>query len=184
MTQQWKNLSAIQEIWVQSLCWEDPLEEEMPTHFSMLAWRIPWTEEPDRLQSMGSQRVRHDWATSLSPDPSAGRCYTFAQSGRSNSPWKSGSNWAKGKPGMPILSQTACPTDHSVGNYLLYSSPHTHTHRHTHLRCGQSTCPSFTCRPVFTAHLSPRGQGSYESSKTYNVSILNVCTRDWSETKS
>ena len=68
---------------------------------------------------------------------------------------------------------------------ITYSTHHhTHTHRHTHLRCGQSTCPSFTYRPVFTAHLSPRGQGSYESSKTYNVSILNVCTRDWSETKS
>ena len=45
---------------------EDPLEKEMATHSSILAWRIPWTEEPGRLQSMGSQRVGHDWATSLS----------------------------------------------------------------------------------------------------------------------
>ena len=44
---------------------EDPLEKEMATHSSTLAWKIPWTEEPGRLQSMGSQRVRHDWATSL-----------------------------------------------------------------------------------------------------------------------
>ena len=43
--------------------WEDPLEKEMATHSSILAWEIPWTEEPGRLQSMGSQRVRHDWAT-------------------------------------------------------------------------------------------------------------------------
>ena len=58
-----KNLPAMQEIQemqVQSLGWEDPLQEGMATHFSILAWRIPWTEEPDRLQSMGSQRVRHD----------------------------------------------------------------------------------------------------------------------------
>ena len=48
-----------QEIWVPSLGWEDPLEEEMATHFSILAWRIPWTEELGRLQSMGSQRVEH-----------------------------------------------------------------------------------------------------------------------------
>ena len=48
------------EMWVQSLGQEDPLEEGMITHFSILAWRIPWTEEPGRLQSIGSQRVRHD----------------------------------------------------------------------------------------------------------------------------
>ena len=47
------------------LGWEDPLEKEMAIHSSTLAWNIPWTEEPDRLQSMGSQRVGHNWATSL-----------------------------------------------------------------------------------------------------------------------
>ena len=47
------------ETWVQSLGWEDPLEEEMAIHSSILAWRIPWTEEPGGLQSMDSQRVRH-----------------------------------------------------------------------------------------------------------------------------
>ena len=53
----------MQEIWVQSLGQEDPLEKEMATHFSILAWRIPRTEESGGLQSMGSQRVRHDLAT-------------------------------------------------------------------------------------------------------------------------
>ena len=48
---------AMQETWVQSQGWEDPLEKEMATHSSILAWRIPWTEEPGGLQSMGSQRV-------------------------------------------------------------------------------------------------------------------------------
>ena len=48
---------------IQSLGWEDPLEEEMAIHSSILAWKIPWTEEPGGLQSMRSQRVRHDWAT-------------------------------------------------------------------------------------------------------------------------
>ena len=56
----------MQETQVQSLVWEDPLEKEMATHSSILAWRIPWTEDPDGLQSMGSQRVRYGWATSLS----------------------------------------------------------------------------------------------------------------------
>ena len=51
---------AMQEAWVRSLGWEDPLEKEMATLSSILAWRIPWTQEPGRLQSMGSQRVRHD----------------------------------------------------------------------------------------------------------------------------
>ena len=57
-----KNLPALQETWVRSLGWEDPLKKEMATHSSILAWRIPCTEEPDRLQSMGSQR-RHNLAT-------------------------------------------------------------------------------------------------------------------------
>ena len=51
---------AMWESWVRSLGWEDPLEEEMATHSSTLAWRILWTEEPSRLQSTGLQRVRHD----------------------------------------------------------------------------------------------------------------------------
>ena len=55
-----KNLPALQETWVQSLGWEDPLEKEMATHTSILARRIPWWEEPGRLQSMGWKRVRHD----------------------------------------------------------------------------------------------------------------------------
>ena len=59
-----KNLPAMQETSFQSLGWEDPLEKEMATHSSILAWRILWTEEASGLQSMGSQRVRHDSATS------------------------------------------------------------------------------------------------------------------------
>ena len=55
-----KNLPAVQETQVWSLGWEDLLEKGMATHSSVLAWRIPWTEEPDGLQFTGSQRVRHD----------------------------------------------------------------------------------------------------------------------------
>ena len=55
-----KNPPAVQETWVRSLGWEDPLEEDMATHSSILAWRIPWSDEPGGLQSMGSQRVRHN----------------------------------------------------------------------------------------------------------------------------
>ena len=54
-------------MWVRSLGWEDPLEEEMATHSSILAWRIPWTEEPSRLQSTGSQESGHDLATKPPP---------------------------------------------------------------------------------------------------------------------
>ena len=63
MAQTIKNPPAMQETRVQSLGWEDALEEDMATHSSILAWRIPGMEEPGGLQSMGSQRVRHDWAT-------------------------------------------------------------------------------------------------------------------------
>ena len=55
-----KNLPAVQETWVRSLGWEDPLEKEMETHSSILAWKISWTEEPGGLQSMGLQTVGHD----------------------------------------------------------------------------------------------------------------------------
>ena len=58
-----KNLLAMQETWVWSLGWDDPLQKGMATYSSILAWRIPWPEEPGRLQSMGSQRVRHNWTT-------------------------------------------------------------------------------------------------------------------------
>ena len=60
MAQPVKNLAAVQETRVQTLDRGDPLEKRMPTHSSLLAWGIPWTEEPGSLQSMGSQRVGHD----------------------------------------------------------------------------------------------------------------------------
>ena len=60
VAQRLKCLPGMQETRVQSLDWEDPLEKEMATHSSTLAWRIPWREEHGRLQSMGSQRVGHD----------------------------------------------------------------------------------------------------------------------------
>ena len=60
MAQTVKHLPTMWETWVQSLDQEVPLEKEMATHSSILAWKIPWTEEPGRLQSMGSQRVGHN----------------------------------------------------------------------------------------------------------------------------
>ena len=60
MGQTVKNLPAVQETWVPSLGLEDPLEKEIATHSSILAWKISWTEEPGGLQSMGSQRVGHN----------------------------------------------------------------------------------------------------------------------------
>ena len=58
-----ENLPAVQKTWVRSLGQEDPLEKGMATHSSILAWRIPWTEKPGQLQSMGLQRVKQDCAT-------------------------------------------------------------------------------------------------------------------------
>ena len=68
-----KNLPAMQETWVQFLGQEDPLEKGMATHSSILAWRIPWTEEPGGLQSIEVQRVRYDLVTTLL----SGRGVTF-----------------------------------------------------------------------------------------------------------
>ena len=66
VTQKVKRLSTMRETWVRSLGREDALEKEMATHSSTLAWKIPWMGDPGRLQFMRLQRVRHDWATSLS----------------------------------------------------------------------------------------------------------------------
>ena len=60
MAQRVDCLPAMRETWVRSLSWNDPLEKEMATHSSILAWKTSWTEEPGGLQSMGSQRVRHN----------------------------------------------------------------------------------------------------------------------------
>ena len=60
VTQREKHLPIVWETWVRSLGQKDPLEKEMATHSSILAWKIPWTEEPGGLQSVGLQRVRHD----------------------------------------------------------------------------------------------------------------------------
>ena len=90
-----KHLSTMWETRVWSLGWEDPLEKEMAIHSSTIAWKIPWVEEPGRLQSMGLQRVRHDWATSRSRPPfgslicflSLWVCFCFVKSS-SVSPFK------------------------------------------------------------------------------------------------
>ena len=63
VAQKIKNLLAVQETWIQYLGWDDPLEKEIATHSSILALKIPWTEEPGRLLFIGLQRVGHDWAT-------------------------------------------------------------------------------------------------------------------------
>ena len=56
-------MQEAQETWVPSWGWEDPLKQEMATHSSILSWNVPWTEEPGRLQSMGSERIGHGWVT-------------------------------------------------------------------------------------------------------------------------
>ena len=78
-----KNLPVMQETqgtWLWSLSLEDPLEEGMTTHSSILAWRIPWTEEPEGLWSIGSQRVGHDWSDWA-------HVYTYSESRKSNYIW-------------------------------------------------------------------------------------------------
>ena len=80
MAQLVKNLPATQEIkevQVQSLGWEDPLEQETATHCGILTWKVPWTEEPGEPQSKGSQRVGHDWAQAHSPQLAQIKCSHF-----------------------------------------------------------------------------------------------------------
>ena len=76
---------------VQSLSWEDPLQEEMATHFSIFVWEIPWTEEPGGLHSMGSQRVRHEWAFTHARIQPSTTHMIFPSLGPPRLPWKAGS---------------------------------------------------------------------------------------------
>ena len=75
-------MQGMQETQVQSPGQEDPLEEDMATHSSTLAWRIPWTEEPGGLQSMGSQRVGHDWSSLAHMHVKMNKTLPFAREGR------------------------------------------------------------------------------------------------------
>ena len=88
VAQRLKRLPPMWETWVQSLGREEALEKEMVTHSSIFAWRIPWTEKPGRLQSMGSQRVGHDWATSLTLLFLKVGCLIDDYHASSVSPWK------------------------------------------------------------------------------------------------
>ena len=85
-----KKLLAIRETWVWSLGQEDPLVKEMAAHSSVLAWKIPWTEEPGRLQSMGLQRLGYDWATSLTYLTPCGQTYVLLTT---SSPLQAPVNW-------------------------------------------------------------------------------------------
>ena len=101
---------------VRSLGREDPLEKEMATHCNILAWRIPWTEEPGRLQSMGWQRVRHDWATSPSTKQYTKDFPLFSHLG------------------LLKISHQKCQGEHlkyQCRSVSPWGKTHTHTHTHT-----------------------------------------------------
>ena len=89
-----KSQPVVQEAWVSSLGWEDPLEEEMATYSSNFAWKIPWMEEPVRLQSMGLQRVRHDWVTNTHTHTHTHTSKEIYYSRNQNSPYLKDQAWA------------------------------------------------------------------------------------------
>ena len=94
------------ETWVRSLQWEDPLEEEMATHSSVLTWRIPWTEEPVRLQSMGLQRVGHNWACTHVYTASNTKYYNFTNAIKQMTSKVSFKNKSKGRRGKsPMIDE-------------------------------------------------------------------------------
>ena len=87
-----KGLSTMRETRVRPLSWENPLEKEMAIHSSTIAWKIPWTEDPGRLQSVGSQGVGHDWANSLSLSLSY-MAFTMLRSEKAMAPHSSTLAW-------------------------------------------------------------------------------------------
>ena len=114
----------MQDIWVRSLGWEDPLGKGMGTHSSILAWRIPWTDEFGRLQSMGSQRVGHDWATNTFTSPGLSfRMQDLVP-------------WLGNKPGPPGLGAWSLShwTTREVSTFVNYFN--------SHLVLCRSVCPA------------------------------------------
>ena len=141
VAQRVKRLPTMQETRVRSLCWEDPLEKEMATHSSILAWKIPWTEELGWLLSMGSQ-WGHDWATSLSLSLSLlvhekTDVQTFLET-KDNVDFLYISDelsfWLLGPKTKGVLTfRKVTQRDYLNGWYSSQlSSSHTHTHTHTH----------------------------------------------------
>ena len=119
-----KHLAAMRETPVRSLGQEDPLEKEMATLSSTLAWKIPWTEEPGRLQSMGSQRVRHNWTTSLSFFFSKTKWHQFSSVAQSCPTLCDPMNCSS--PGLPVHHQRPESTHthvHWVGDAIQPSHP-------------------------------------------------------------
>ena len=127
------NLEDLCSIPEEGISWEDPLEKEMATHSSILAWRIPWTEEPGRLQFRGSQGVRHDWATFCQPpfwslynhlSPHLIPLFSLdwrKQVCQNPKPWA-----------LPLLGWVFVSTEITRESPFPYAQPHTHTHTHTH----------------------------------------------------
>ena len=115
VTQLVKNPPAMRETWVRSLGWKSPLEKGMATHSSILAWRIPWTEEPGGrgLQSMGSHRIRHNWVIKRTQ-------HTHTQTQEAPTGKNSGMIWTSAK----MVS--------AMGWNTMNCFTHTHTHTHTH----------------------------------------------------
>ena len=95
------------------LGWKDPLEKEMATHYSIFAWRIPWREEPDRLQSMGLQRVGHDWATNIFT-------FTFTLEWVVIS-YSRGSSRPRGKACISCIGRHTLSLSHLESSYFLYN---------------------------------------------------------------
>ena len=116
-----RNPPAMQETWVQSLGWEDPLEKEMATHSSTLAWEIPWREEPGGLQSMGSHRVGHDWGTACTHTHLVLECIRVSASHLPCSSLTVTLHWKVGKSSPWIQSDTQTLL---VTFYLFLQSKH------------------------------------------------------------
>ena len=119
MAQRVKHLPAMRETWVRSLGQEDPLEKEKATHSGTLVWKTPWTEKPGRLQSIGSQKIGHDWATSLSLSPVVIWGLNEVMAIRYNSAWKWLSvlalKWCPYPQVTFVISQPANPVPGSLG---------------------------------------------------------------------
>ena len=182
-----KCLSAVWETWVRSQDWKDPVEKEMETHSSVLAWKIPWMEEHRRLQFMGSQRVGHDWAISLH--------YLSFRLGKIIESGQHGTDTVRKLSvqfsSVPQLCLTLCdPMNCSTPGLLVHHQLLEFTQKHVH-RAGDAIQPSHPLLSPYPPVPNPSQHqclfqwvnstwGGQNIGVSASASILPMKTQDWS----
>ena len=145
-------------MWVQSLGWEDSLEEGMATHSGILVWRIPWTEESGELQSMGSQRVRHTWSNLVYAHTTPSRNWQTRGRGGGNSCWTSKYSWISISGPSRLVVSSHIPYKAACAYHILHLTCHLQASvKLSYLLCLEALLSFPTCNSLFFVTMYLKG---------------------------